>query len=43
MKTLEEIGAEWGITRERARQVQNNALRKLRAMIEKLEKTKAHN
>jgi RNA polymerase sigma factor, sigma-70 family len=42
MKTLEEIGAEWGITRERARQVQNNALRKLRAMIEKLEKTKAH-
>jgi RNA polymerase primary sigma factor len=43
MKTLEEIGAEWGITRERARQVQNNALRKLRAMIEKLEKTKAQN
>jgi RNA polymerase primary sigma factor len=43
MKTLEEIGAEWGITRERARQVQNNALRKLRAMIEKLEKTKARN
>jgi RNA polymerase primary sigma factor len=43
MKTLEEIGAEWGITRERARQVQNNALRKLRAMIEKLEKSKAHN
>ena len=41
MKTLEEIGAEWGITRERARQVQNNALRKLRSMIEKLEKTKA--
>lgn len=43
MKTLEEIGAEWGITRERARQVQNNALRKLRAMIEKLEKSKTHN
>jgi RNA polymerase primary sigma factor len=43
MKTLEEIGAEWGITRERARQVQNNALRKLRAMIEKLEKNKTHN
>jgi len=43
MKTLEEIGAEWGITRERARQVQNNALRKLRSMIEKLEKTKARN
>jgi RNA polymerase primary sigma factor len=42
MKTLEEIGAEWGITRERARQVQNNALRKLRAMIEKLEKSKTH-
>lgn len=40
-KTLEEIGADWGITRERARQIQNNALRKLRAMIEKVEKTKA--
>jgi RNA polymerase primary sigma factor len=43
MKTLEEIGAEWGITRERARQVQNNALRKLRSMIEKLEKSKVRN
>jgi RNA polymerase primary sigma factor len=43
MKTLEEIGADWGITRERARQVQNNALRKLRGMIEKVEKTKAQN
>jgi len=43
LKTLEEIGADWGITRERARQIQNNALRKLRAMIEKLEKTKARN
>jgi RNA polymerase primary sigma factor len=40
-KTLEEIGADWGITRERARQVQNNALRKLRNMIEKVEKTKS--
>jgi RNA polymerase primary sigma factor len=41
MKTLEDIGADWGITRERARQIQNNALRKLRAMIEKVEKSKA--
>ncbi len=39
-KTLEEIGADCGITRERARQIQNNALKKLRGMIEKLEKTK---
>jgi len=39
-KTLEEIGADWGITRERARQIQNNALRKLRSMIEKVEKSK---
>jgi RNA polymerase primary sigma factor len=39
-KTLEEIGADWGITRERARQIQNNALRKLRTMIEKVEKAK---
>lgn len=33
-KTLEEIGAEFGLTRERIRQVQNEALHKLRRMIE---------
>jgi len=33
-KTLEEIGAEFGLTRERIRQVQNEALAKLRHMIE---------
>lgn len=33
-KTLEEIGAEFGLTRERIRQVQNEALAKLRRMIE---------
>ena len=40
-KTLEEVGVKFGVTRERVRQIQNLALRKLRKMIEKLEKTKA--
>lgn len=35
--TLEEIGKKFGVTRERVRQIQNAALRKLRKMIEKLE------
>ena len=39
-KTLEEVGAKFGVTRERVRQIQNLALRKLRKMIEKLESTK---
>ena len=39
-KTLEEVGAKFGVTRERVRQIQNLALRKLRKMIERLEKTK---
>jgi RNA polymerase primary sigma factor len=39
-KTLEEVGAKFGVTRERIRQIQNLALRKLRKMIEKLEKEK---
>ncbi|MFO1476325.1 MAG: sigma-70 family RNA polymerase sigma factor [Verrucomicrobiota bacterium] len=39
-KTLEEVGARFGVTRERVRQIQNIALRKLRKMIEKLESTK---
>ena len=36
-KTLEEVGQKFGVTRERVRQIQNIALRKLRKMIEKLE------
>ena len=36
-KTLEEIGAEFGLTRERIRQVQNEALAKLRQMLEERE------
>lgn len=39
-KTLEEVGAKFGVTRERIRQIQNLALRKLRKMIEKLEQAK---
>ncbi|HOW67473.1 MAG TPA: sigma-70 family RNA polymerase sigma factor [Candidatus Paceibacterota bacterium] len=36
-KTLEEVGARFGVTRERVRQIQNIALNKLRKMIQKLE------
>ena len=39
-KTLEEVGVKFGVTRERVRQIQNLALKKLRKMIEKLESTK---
>ncbi len=39
-KTLEEVGEKFGVTRERVRQIQNIALKKLRKMIEKLEATK---
>ena len=39
-QTLEEIGAKLNVTRERVRQVQNIALRKLRKMMEKQEKPK---
>ena len=39
-KTLEEVGEKFGVTRERVRQIQNIALRKLRKMIEKLEAAK---
>jgi RNA polymerase primary sigma factor len=34
-KTLEEIGSHFGVTRERIRQIQNEALKKLRAKVEK--------
>jgi RNA polymerase primary sigma factor len=36
-RTLEEVGEKFGVTRERIRQLQNLALRKLRRMIEKIE------
>ena len=39
-RTLEEVGEKFGVTRERVRQIQNIALRKLRKMIEKLEAVK---
>jgi RNA polymerase primary sigma factor len=39
-KTLEEVGVKFGVTRERVRQIQNLALKKLRKMIEKLEAAK---
>jgi RNA polymerase primary sigma factor len=39
-KTLEEVGEKFGVTRERVRQIQNIALKKLRKMIEKLEAAK---
>jgi RNA polymerase primary sigma factor len=37
--TLEEIGVEYGVTRERIRQIEAVALKKLRRRIEKLERT----
>jgi len=39
-KTLEQVGEKFGVTRERVRQIQNLALRKLRKMIEKIENEK---
>src|SRR5215204_7189045 len=39
-KTLEEVGEKFGVTRERVRQIQNIALKKLRKMIERMETTK---
>jgi RNA polymerase primary sigma factor len=39
-ETLEEVGKKFGVTRERVRQIQNIALKKLRKMIEKLETQK---
>jgi RNA polymerase primary sigma factor len=39
-KTLEEVGEKFGVTRERVRQIQNIALKKLRKMIERLEAQK---
>ena len=39
-RTLEEVGEKFGVTRERVRQIQNIALKKLRKMIEKIEAKK---
>jgi RNA polymerase primary sigma factor len=39
-RTLEEVGEKFNVTRERVRQIQNIALRKMRKMIEKFEQTK---
>lgn len=39
-KTLEEVGQKFNVTRERVRQIQNIALRKLRKMIERKEAVK---
>jgi RNA polymerase primary sigma factor len=39
-RTLEEVGQKFGVTRERIRQIQNIALRKLRKKIQKLEAEK---
>ncbi len=35
MSTLEQVGSEIGLTRERVRQIQVEALRKLREIVEK--------
>ena len=40
-RTLEEIGGQLGVTRERIRQIQEQALRKLRARVEARERTSA--
>src|SRR5882724_8627943 len=40
LRTLEEIGVDLGVTRERVRQIESSALKKLRAKVEKAEKIK---
>jgi RNA polymerase primary sigma factor len=40
-QTLEEVGRKCGLTRERVRQLQNIALKRLRMMIERVKTTKS--
>ena len=40
--TLEEVGAEFGVTRERIRQLQNSALTKMRNALRKKDKPMPH-
>jgi len=42
-QTLEQVSEALGVTRERVRQIQNNALRKLRQMLGRLEPAEAQN
>jgi RNA polymerase primary sigma factor len=42
-RTLEEIGQKFGVTRERIRQIQNEALKKLRAKLRKRDRPKSEN
>ncbi len=42
VRTLEDVGTKFGVTRERVRQVQNVALDRMRRMIEKVEKYEHH-
>ncbi|MDP6035802.1 MAG: sigma-70 family RNA polymerase sigma factor, partial [Verrucomicrobiota bacterium] len=42
VRTLEDVGTKFGVTRERVRQVQNVALGRMRQMIEKVEKYEHH-
>jgi RNA polymerase primary sigma factor len=39
-QTLEEVGEQFNLTRERVRQLQNRALGKLRASLEKMDASK---
>ena len=42
MRTLEDVGEKFGVTRERVRQIQNVALGRLRRLITKFEHIKDH-
>ena len=42
MRTLEDVGEKFGVTRERVRQIQNIALGRLRRLITKFEHIEDH-